>query len=152
MSHLENFLEKLWSREEEYIKNLCETVPRRTLLIDVLNMIPKNMIVDLHFQEYYKHPFVDVPAQYCLNNLPKEFLTYRRIDTLEMDRWYGGPGINNFRHILLIELPCYHWEMIKWGEDRRLMYHPKDRRRYNDAMSHCSWYKGYYGGIFSDLL
>ena len=151
MSLLKNFLEKLWSKEKEYIKNLCETVPRRTLLVDVLNNIPKNMIVDLHFQEYYKHPFVNVPAQYCLDNLPKEFLVYRRIDRLKMDKWYGGPGLNNFRPILLIELPCYHCEMIKWGEDRRLMYHPKDRRRYNDPMSHCSCYKGYYGGIFIDL-
>ena len=147
MSLSKSFLEKLWSKEEKYIKNLCETVPRRTLLVEVLNMIPKNMIVDLHFQEYYKHPFVDVPAQYCLDNLPKEFLIYRRIDTLKMSKWYGGPGLNNFRPILLIELPCYHWEMIKWGEDRRLMYHPKDRDRYSDAMSHLSWYKGYYGSI-----
>lgn len=145
MKHLKIFLEKLWSKEEKYIKELCETVSHKTLLVEVLNMIPKNMIVDLHFQEYYRHPFRYVSAQYCLDNLPKSFLDYRQIDSLDIDRWYGGPGLNNFRPILLIELPCYHWEMIKWGDDRRLMYHPKDRRRYSDAMSHLSWYRGYFG-------
>lgn len=152
MSHLKNFLRKFWSKEEKYIEELCETVPHKTRLEEVLRTIPKNMIVDLHFQEYYRHPFRYVSAQYCLDNLPKPFLDYRQINSLDMSRLYDGQGINKLRPVLLVDLPCYHWEMIKWGEDRRLMYHPKDRRRYNDAMSHCSWYKGYYGGIFSDLL
>lgn len=118
--------EIIWKRHEEYIQKLIEENNSDLTLGELLDKIPYNLMVDLNFQEYYKHPFRYVTIKFCKKELPKSFLD-RKISHLKHDLYFDGKGLEYLRPILIIVMPLYHWRQIAWGEDRQNMINPKYR-------------------------
>lgn len=117
---------KIWKRHEEYIQKLIEENNSDLTLGELLDKIPYNLMVDLNFQEYYKHPFRYVTIDFVKKELPKSFLN-RKISHLKHDLYFDGKGLEYLRPILIIAMPLYHWRQIAWREDRQNMINPKYR-------------------------
>lgn len=116
----------IWKQHEEYIQKLIEENNSDLTLGELLDKIPYNLMVDLNFQEYHKHPFRYVTIDFVKKELPKSFLN-RKISHLKDDLYFDGKGLEYLRPILIIVMPLYHWRQIAWGEDRQNMINPKYR-------------------------